>query len=217
MTNSKLITAACDFSMSKRRTPRAGKPPVHYWNNEISKLRQECVRAQRWKTRMAAHIHRLRQQAIDSGVDFDHARAEAELEMSNGEHQDAKRELKIAILQSKKKCWTELIESVERDPFGKPYKMVMRKLGGGPPVTVTMESQCERTIIDTLFPNHDVTNELHQGHLELLDCELFSTQEVNDAFDVVRTRNKPPWTRLDYKPNYLGSTKSLPTNVSQHI
>lgn len=35
----KLITAACDFSMPKRRTPRSGKPLVHWWNNEIAKLR----------------------------------------------------------------------------------------------------------------------------------------------------------------------------------
>lgn len=141
---------------------------------------------------MTARIYQLRQRAIDSGADFDNTRAEAKLARSNDEHRNAKRELMITILLSKKKCWMDLLESVERDPFGKLYKMVMRKLGGGPPATVTMEPQCLRTVVDTLFPTHDVTTELHEGHLEVRDSELFLTQEVNDAIDAIRARNKGP-------------------------
>jgi len=154
-------------------------------------LRQECIRTQRRKTRTASRKHRLRRRAVESGADFDNARAEAETVRSNEEHRDAKRRWKIVILKNKKKCWTELKESVERDPFGYPYKMVMSKLRGGPPTTVTMEPQCLRKVNDTLFPTHDA-NEPQQWCLQLSDSVLFLTQEVNNAIDAVRAKNKAP-------------------------
>lgn len=66
----------------------------------------------------------------------------------------AKKQLKHAISRSKKACWRELIASVDKDPFGKPYKLVMRKLKG-PPETATMERQTLETVISTLFPPHE--------------------------------------------------------------
>lgn len=189
----KLITAACDFSMAKKRTTIAGKPPVHWWSNEKTRLRQKCIRTQQRKIKMATRIRRLKRRAVDFGANFDDARVKAELKRSNEEQQDAKRRLKIAILKSKKKCWTELIEAVETDPLGKPDKMVMGKLCDAPPPdTATIEPQCLRAVIVTLFPTHDDTNEPQQGRMQLEDSERFSTPEVNDANDGVRTRNKAP-------------------------
>jgi len=50
------ITSACDFSLPKRRALKSGKPPVHWWNSEISDLRAVCVRAKRKKVRMVAGL-----------------------------------------------------------------------------------------------------------------------------------------------------------------
>jgi len=58
----------------------------------------------------------------------------------------AKRQLKLAIQQIKKRCWKELISTVDGDPFGKPYKLVMRKLRG-PPAIASMEMQTMQTVI----------------------------------------------------------------------
>lgn len=100
---------------------------------------------------MVARIARLRRQAA---VDFDNERAEAELTRTNDAYREAKRQLKHAILCSKKACWAELIQSVDNDPFGKPYKIVMRKLRGSP-ATSTMEPEIFEAVISTLFPSHD--------------------------------------------------------------
>jgi len=68
-------------------------------------------------------------------------------------YREAKRQLKIAILRSKTTCWKELISSVDADPFGKQYKLVMRKLRGPPP-TASMEYATLQSVVDTLFPKH---------------------------------------------------------------
>lgn len=91
------VGAACDYALPPRRAPRAGKTTVHWWNGEINSLCAECVRAKRRKVRMVA---RMRPPA-----DFDNVRAKSELTRTNDEFREAKRQLKIAILQSKKRCW----------------------------------------------------------------------------------------------------------------
>jgi len=84
-------------------------------------------------------------------ANFDNDRAEADLARTNLGYREAKKQLKIAIRQSKATCWKELIASVESDPFLKPYKLVMRKLRG-PLAKATMELQTLQAVIRTLFP-----------------------------------------------------------------
>lgn len=109
----------CDYAIPKRHAPRSGKPPVHWWNTEISTLRTDCVKAKRSRTRMRERIARLRKNAT---VGFDNERGEMEQKRTDDAFREAKKRLKIAILRSKKSCWTELIESVDRDLFGKPTR-----------------------------------------------------------------------------------------------
>ncbi|CAI6360351.1 unnamed protein product [Macrosiphum euphorbiae] len=180
------VTAACDYALPPRRAPRAGKTPVHWWNGEINSLRADCVRAKRRKVRMVARIARLR---MRPPADFDHVRAESELTRTSDEFREAKRQLKLAILQSKKRCWKELISSVDADPFGKPYKLVMRKLRG-PPATASMEMQTLRNVIGTLFPTNPTSS-----YRDLPTSEPpvpFSTDEVNAAVERARSKNKAP-------------------------
>ncbi|KAE9528679.1 hypothetical protein AGLY_012254 [Aphis glycines] len=180
------IISACDFSLPRRRAPKPGKPPVHWWNTEISNLRAECVRAKRKKVRMVARVARLRQRA---NADFDNDRATSELERTNSVFVEAKRRLKHAISRSKKACWGELIASVDQDPFGKPYKMVMRKLRG-PPATATMEPETLQTVVSTLFPTHQ------QRQAEVSEqpvvWEPFTQREVDCAVTKFKGRNRAP-------------------------
>jgi len=144
------VTAACDFVFPNRRTPNQRKPPVHWWNADIEALRADCTRAKRWMTRMTARVSRLRRRQTH---EFDEERADAELASTNGAYREAKKQLKIAILRSKRTFWKELISSVDADPFGKPYKLVMRKLRGPPPTT-SMEFATLQSVVETLFPKH---------------------------------------------------------------
>jgi len=144
------VSAACDFAFPARRTPNPRKPPVHWWKADIEALRADCTRAKRRVTRMNARVSRLRSR---QNQEFDDERAEAELAATNGAYREAKKLLKIAIQRSKRTCWKELISSVDADPFGKPYNLVMRKLRGPPP-TASMEHATLQTVVDTLFPRH---------------------------------------------------------------
>ncbi len=40
------------------------------------------------------------------------------------------RNLKAAIRESKRRRWTELCSQVEEEPYSRPYKIVMKKVGG---------------------------------------------------------------------------------------
>lgn len=136
---------------------------------------------------MVSRIARLRRTAIQS--EFDNERAEEELSRTNNAFRETKKQLKIAIAKSKKACWTELIDSVDRDPFGKPYKMVLRKLQG-PPATATMEASKLSAVVQTLFPEHQerTIDEIGQGD----DYVPFTISEVNEAVTRFKARNKAP-------------------------
>ncbi|CAI6360923.1 unnamed protein product [Macrosiphum euphorbiae] len=180
------VTAACDLAFSARRTPNHRKPPVHWWNADIEALRADCTRAKRRMTRMTARVSRLRRRQAN---EFDEERAEAELALTNGAYREAKRQLKIAILRSKKTCWKELISSVDTDPFGKPYKLVMRKLRGPPP-TASMEYATLQSVVDTLFPKHQARTD---GPLVPADpVVLFTAWEVDLAVERAGSKNKAP-------------------------
>lgn len=105
---------------------------------------------------MSTRLVSLRRRAAETAVELDEARADAEMARVTAVFRDTKQQLKFAIMRSKKNCWQELIDSVDGDPFGKPYKMVMRKLRGAP-ATSTMEPQILRTVVDSLFPGNSRT------------------------------------------------------------
>jgi hypothetical protein len=180
------ISAACDFALPKRRTTKPGRPAVHWWNADISAMRSECVRTKRSKVRMIARIARLRERTTG---DFDDGRANAELKRTNDAYTAAKKRLKHAISRSKKACWSELIASVDRDPFGKPYKLVMRKLKGAP-ATATMEHQTLETVISTLFPPHECRPCRPTTPAESI--VEFTPVEVDAVVDRAKRKNKAP-------------------------
>lgn len=182
------ISAACDFALPRRRAPRAGKPPVHWWNAEIAFLHSECVRIKRCKVRMASRIARLRRRNL---VDFDNHRADAELNRTKNDFRESKRLLKAAIFRSKKTCWRELIAIVDQDPFGKPYKLVVRKLRG-PSAAASMEFHTILTVVNTLFPRHQLRPVVQQTPTPTHQFQPFTLTEVNMAVKRSSTRNKAP-------------------------
>lgn len=184
------IAAACDFALPKKPTARRGKPPLHWWNGEIAQLRQMCQRKKRAKTRINARIHHLRDRAQETGLEFDEQRADITLNSAVEELRAAKRELKKAIRRSKAEGWKELVRTVDEDPFGKPYKVVMKKLCG-PPAISRMENETLQHITSTLFPVHPPLN--YQTHAPIdVTSELFSRDEVNNAVFRIGCRKTSP-------------------------
>jgi len=45
-------------------------------------------------------------------------------------YREARKELKHRIREAKARCWAELVKTVDDDPWGKHYKVVLKKLRG---------------------------------------------------------------------------------------
>lgn len=184
------ITAACDFGLRRKRPLRSGKPPVHWWNGRIADLRHRCVSAKREWSRGKARAGRIRRRAIDLGMVPDELQIENEISRLRNTLREAKHLLKIAIRQSKKACWDDLIRTVDEDPFGKPYKVVLRKLRG-PPAVTSLEPQTLRTVVDSLFPFHPARTGPHE-ETAAGNIDWFSATEVGNALDRTKGKDKAP-------------------------
>jgi hypothetical protein len=63
--------------------------------------------------------------------------------------------LQREIKAAKDRSWKELIEAVESDPRGRPYKVVLAKLRpqAPPPQTESMDPEILDKVVGDLFPN----------------------------------------------------------------
>jgi len=168
------VTAACDMGLPPRTTHPGGRTPVYWWNGSIAAARTECVRRRRLWTRR-------RGRCLDG----------AEAASAEAEYREARKVLKRCIREAKAKCWAELVRNVDDDPWGKPYKVVLKKLRG-PPATATMEPRTIRNIAAVLFPEGDgdgVPADLVEGPVEVPE---FTLAEVTAAVGRFRSRGRAP-------------------------
>ncbi|XP_070141062.1 uncharacterized protein [Drosophila kikkawai] len=121
------IKAACDAAMEKS-TKGGGRRPVPWWNQEIASARSKCLAARRKCQR---------------------SRGRTTQELYESRYREMKKALKVAIRTSKHKCFQELCDAADKEPFGSAYKMVTGKLTRQPTPT---SQQHLGTIVDTLFP-----------------------------------------------------------------
>ena len=131
----RIMRDIADISMP-RRGPRK-RPSVYWWNEEISSLRRECNRRRRLLTR-----GRARGNVSPDAVRelWDDLRV-------------ARRDLRKAINRSKAKLWGELVDDLDRDPWGTPYRVVLKKLyAGGAQVVEMLPPETVKGIVSTLFP-----------------------------------------------------------------
>ncbi|KAG5323080.1 PO11 protein, partial [Pseudoatta argentina] len=102
------ISRACDASMLRCRP--VARREDYWWSEELAELRRATVAARRTYTRRRRR-----------GTD-------AEKEAAARALRDASSALRSAIMKAKADAWRELISSLDRDPWGRPYKIVMKKL-----------------------------------------------------------------------------------------
>lgn len=126
------IREACNESMPSLGTKHS-KDAVYWWTDEISNLRRACLRCRRKYTR-ARRTHA----AISEGE----------------EYKRAKKDLKYAILTSKKQKWEELRSDLNNDPWGLGYKLVLKKLRARISTPDLKEATIEE-IVNTLFPTYE--------------------------------------------------------------
>lgn len=134
-----LISSACDASM-KRSSSRARRTPVYWWNEEIAEMRRICHRTRRLAQR---------------------ARGRENYDVLKLRHHDARKTLKRAIKESKRRSWRELCDLVDENPWGRPYKIVMSKLKS----PITAPPSCPvllERIVTTLFPHQQALTNIEE-------------------------------------------------------
>lgn len=172
------MTHICDVSM-----PRVGAQPpkrrVYWWSAELADLREDCVAARREYTR---YRRRRRRDEVQEGLLYNTYR----------EHKDA---LKLAIAQAKGAARDELLESINRDPWGRPYRMVRCKLRPwAPPLTESLEPRLVETVVAALFP----TREEHTPPPMVPSAEDIATDD-DDVPEVDEVEMKESIRRLGAK------------------
>lgn len=155
-----LIGKACDASMPKRSSGHRHKP-VYWWNDGIAGLRRVCLAARRRSQRKNA----------DDEARLNYIRA--------------RKELRDAIKKSKARCWEELLESVERDPWGLPYKIVRQKLRGSDLDPFSCDAGLLQKVVGELFPTHAPLSTCSQS------CDLNTDPFTREELASAAMRLKP--------------------------
>ncbi|GBP70071.1 Retrovirus-related Pol polyprotein from type-1 retrotransposable element R1 [Eumeta japonica] len=168
------VTQACDASMPRKRVMNS-RPAVHWWNDHISNLRKECHR----KRRISQRSYKRPNSAV-----------------LIAEYKKARHELNKAIKESKSRCWKELIHEVDKDVWGRPYKVVMTHLKKQQMPSPTCPQLLQK-IVTALFPQQrSFDYQLEPGELD--DIPPVTEEELLEACNRVGN-NKAPG--LDGIPN----------------
>lgn len=162
----RLITSACELAMPRRK-PRHDKRPAYWWTSEIAELRRMCLA-----------LRRKAQRALNR----------PEANRMSAEHKHARKQLRRAINQSKARCWKELVEDIDRDPWGLGYKIVTQKLGAQKPSRV-MDSNKTENIVRTLFPSYPERAEA--VFRQDIEVPLFSEEELAKAIVSMKNKKAP--------------------------
>ncbi|KAM8701472.1 hypothetical protein ACLKA7_000748, partial [Drosophila subpalustris] len=130
------LDSICNATMTQRKHYGRHHRPVYWWNDNIADLRRECNHARRRYQRSRGRASFLQWQVI---------------------FRERRRVLKAAIRESKRQCFLELCDSADRDPWGRAYKIVVKKLGSSRQAPPSDPVQI-KAIVEELFPRMEDLN-----------------------------------------------------------
>lgn len=146
------------MALQEAETP-SGPPTTlknaYWWNEDTARAHREAKASRR-------KLGRLRGRAADSEL----------IEEAEVSYKTARRTLRHTIQTSKHNKWKELLEEVEKDPWGQAYQIVMKATKGGNPGM-----------------RHD------PDKLEAIVKELFPPGERHEAAKQESPSRPPPFTR----------------------
>lgn len=120
-----------------RAQKRGPRRQVYWWSDRIAELRKAANQARRKATR-ANSRGRL-----------------AEAARLKEEYKARKKELKAGIRRAMTEAFQELIATIEGDPWGLPYKLVLARLKQAtPPLTELLEEEDLEAALNLLFPGN---------------------------------------------------------------
>lgn len=155
----KYISKACDAAMTKKKQGTRRKP-AYWWNVEIEALRTDCHKARRMCQR--------RRQSMEYPSLHEIFRKK-------------RKDFKKAIKKSKARCFKELCNKVEDNPWGDAYKIVMTKVRGNKGQAPTCPTLL-KSIVQTLFPTQSVQMRYNK-EIVATAVPMVTDKEVIEAAD----------------------------------
>lgn len=131
-----MLIHAMDSSAPRKPQTVSRRKSVYWWSPGIAALRKQSNHLRR------AYQRKVRRQG-PLVCSAEQAAAKA-----------AKLALVGAIRRAKQAAWAELCALVDEDPWGKPYRLVMARLGARRPIPGLNTAGRMDDIVDALFPNH---------------------------------------------------------------
>jgi hypothetical protein len=159
--------AICDSCMPQSGAPRRDGT-VYWWSEEIARFREARIRAPRLYTRSR------RKRRVN----------EATVVRLYGTYRGAQMPLQGAIKEAKRRAWDELLATLDSDPWGRPYRMVLNKLHPwAAPATESMVPRFMEEVVGALFPG--TVNE--EANREGKEQEPLPPEEEEELPDIARS------------------------------
>lgn len=139
-----MVTEAYDAVAKRMEVSR--RPSKLWWNEYVAEAKRKAIEHRRKMTRI-------------------NKRGSAEeREEAMVQYKMARRELREEIRKAKATAWQELMKTINKDPWGKPYRIVMKWLKRAiPTVTETLTRKILEGVLEELFPTILARNEKEEG------------------------------------------------------
>lgn len=161
----RLMEEACDAA-APRVGPRRPRRSAYWWSESVAILRTACIRARRTWQR-AKRRQRSLAVITELGVSY----------------KTARKNLRLEINRLKAKVWQELLDSVDKDPWGLPYRLVLGKLrSAAPGLSELLDPDDLTGLLNSLFPRNNLPDPLRDwSDFVWSDDWSISMEEVRNA------------------------------------
>lgn len=169
-----LLTEASDVA-APRCKGQPSRRQTYWWNRDLADLRRKC-NAMRRKM-----------------VKFRRRRNIVEAEITRAALRNLQRVLRAAIARAKTMAWQELISTLERYPWGRPYQTVMQRLKPRSlAATERMEVSTLTRVVRGLFPDYPGAEIPLIVQRPDMAFEPVTLEEVKSAVRDIKRQNTAP-------------------------
>ncbi|KAI8129373.1 Retrovirus-related Pol polyprotein from type-1 retrotransposable element R1 [Lucilia cuprina] len=168
------ITKCCNASMPKIKEYNKRKEPAFWWTPEIKRLRTNCLHARRIATRHYSDVTLVIR------------------------YRKLRKQLRNAIKRSKIEKWKAICNTIDDDPWGKPYKIITKKMHTMMSIPGITEPTWASKIVSTLFPIDTQGYTCGQKLQSTGNIVPFDIEELNSACRKLKLGKSPG---LDGIPN----------------
>lgn len=169
---------------SDASTPRIKKrynarKSTYWWNATISDLRNTCIKNRRLWTRARGK------------------KTPPEVNKLQAEYKQARKNMRDEIRNAKRKAWQDLLDALDRDPWGLSYRLVVGALKGpSKGLTETLdETKALNPLLDRLFPTGNQSPQLElsfDADTEITPNDRITQTEISQVLKRPKIKKAAP-------------------------